>query len=614
MMTAEEIRLKKLKRRRIFIASGSLVVLLLAGIFGGRPTLNAIKAFQARRHAVKAFAHIDNQNWPEARKEAVAAYQLRPGEPESVRAVARFLSRTRQPDALEFWRQLENLTPLTPEDRQDETAIALALGESTRAEEALKSLRDSNELDAGSLLLAAQLSIQKGAADEALADLRKIYDDARANEPQQLQAALLELSLAAGSTGTDERVTEAWSRIEKIARGTSAAARDALVLLAQRSVIPSPDGTRPIAMTSEEIRAALENHPLAKAPQKLLALDLQEHIDASRRDELIAKGIAEFKNGDASDLLALATWLNGKAAFEKTIDAIPLEKALQSRELFLQYLDALGGLERWREVKQLLESDRYPLDPVVQKMYLARCNAQLGEKTAAENNWQRALEAAEGDAGKLINLGDYAEKNGIFDVAKSAFETATQQAPKLRLAQQGRLRMAQRTGETKKIHDVLADMLKIWPNDAAVQNDEAYLRLLLLPQIRVIGYPLSEKREEPKSSDRALGSEQRITNNEELDELERLAADLVRRNPRSLPHRTFLALARLKQNRPADALAVYDNVVVAPRALTPSALAIHAVVLAANGRVEEAQTEARQVKIDNLLPEERALLDGLPYD
>ncbi len=88
----------------------------------------------------------------------------------------------------------------------------------------------------------------------------------------------------------------------------------------------------------------------------------------------------------------------------------------------------------------------------------------------------------------------------------------------------------------------------------------------------------------------------------------------MQRNPRSLPHRTFLALARLKQNRPADALAVYDNVTVARGALSPSALAVHAAVLAANGRVEEAQSEARQVKIDNLLPEEKALLDGLPDD
>src|SRR2546423_3423112 len=142
MMTAEEIRLQRLKRRRIFIACVVLVALLIAGFFGARPAMHAIKAWQARRHAEKAFAYIENENWIEARKEAMAAYQLRPTEPESVRAVARFLSRTRQPDALEFWHQLELLTPLTREDRQDEAAIALALGETARAESAMRDMRE----------------------------------------------------------------------------------------------------------------------------------------------------------------------------------------------------------------------------------------------------------------------------------------------------------------------------------------------------------------------------------------------------------------------------------------------------------------------------------------
>src|SRR6202011_2991338 len=230
----------------------------------------------------------------------------------------------------------------------------------------------------------------------------------------------------------------------------------------------------------------LASHPLSKAPQKLLALDVRGAsrtgvgLAESKPDELVAEGIALCKNGDANDLLALATWLNGKKELEKTLETISLEKALLGRELFLQYLDALGGLDRWSEIKQLLGSDRYPLDPVVQHMYLARCNAQLGEKTARENNWQRAREAGAGDPGKLITLGEYAEKNGIVDVAKSAFDAAAVQSPKLRFAQQGRLRMAQRSGDTKKIHAVLSDMLKIWPNEAAVQNDEGYTRLLLL--------------------------------------------------------------------------------------------------------------------------------------
>src|SRR5205085_313215 len=513
-------------------------------------TLHAIKAWQARRHAEKAFTYIENENWLEARKEATAAYQLRATEPESVRAVARFLSRTRQPDALEFWRQLENLTPLTREDRQDEATIAMVLGETARAESALEALRDSKQIDAGGWLLSAQLSIQKGAADDAMSALKKVFDDSRATEGQQLQAALLELSLASGSTGADERMTDAWARIEKVGRGQSAAARDALVLLAKRELggkvetRNSKVENSELQIPSSTLAQKLRDHPLSKAPQKLLALDLQEHIDASRRDELIAEGIAEFKNGDASDLLTLATWLNGKAEFEKTINAIPLEKALQSRELFLQYLDALGGLDRWSELKQLIENDRYPLDPVVQKMYLARCNAQLGERAAAENNWQRALEAAAGDPGKLITLGDYAEKNGIVDVAQSAFDNAAQVSPKLRVAQQGRLRLAQRSGDTGKIHAVLAEMLKIWPNDAAVQNDEGYTRLLLLQQSR--GRSEIEDRRSAQTL-QSPNSQLPTPADDEVAAIERLAADLVARNPRSLPHRTFLALARLKQ-------------------------------------------------------------------
>jgi hypothetical protein len=44
--------------------------------------------------------------------------------------------------------------------------------------------------------------------------------------------------------------------------------------------------------------------------------------------------------------------------------------------------------------------------------------------------------------------------------------------------------------------------------------------------------------------------------------------------------------------------------------ITPSALAVHVAVLAANGNAEKAKTEARQLKIGKLLPEERALVSG----
>lgn len=597
MLTAEERRLKHQKRRRLIALSLLLVIVIIAGFFGGRPGVNAIKTWQARHHASKALAYIEQENWSNARNEATAAYQLRPTEPESLRAVARFLSRTRQVEALDFWKQLQERQPLTRQDLRDEATIAMIAAEIPQAEAAVGKLTAQNP-EPADWLLAAGVSIDKGVPQNALPALEKI--DSRATDREKFQAAVLRLSIAT----TQEQAAKAWSQLEELSHGQSATALDALVVFArrtlsdQRSASPRLGGDR--LPDAAALSHALETHPLAKAPQKLIALDLLEQIDPTKRESLIERAIAEWKAADPASLIALGTWLNGKGEYQRELDAIPLGKTLQNRELFLLRLDALGTLDRWQEVKELLDNDRFPLEPVVQKMYLARCNAKLGEKVAAENNWQRALEAAAGDPNKLITLGDYAQKNGVLDVADSAYSNAIAEAPKLRAAYQGRLRVGQAGGNTKNIYAVLADMLRVWPNDPAIQNDEAYLQLLLLAEP---GSPTSGQEDETPSE--VSTSNIRLST---LDEIEELAEKLVQKNPASMPHRTLLALARLRQNRPADALAAYANIEVTPRALTPSALAVHAAVLFASGHHEEAKEEAAQLKPDELLPEERALI------
>jgi hypothetical protein len=124
ILSEEELRLQK--RKRIVFAGSALMLLvfILFFVFGARPTAHAIKAFQARRHARKAFALMDKQKWESARAEAVTAYQLRPSEPQALRAAARFLSRTHHADALEFWRQLAEKTAPTCEDLRDQASIA----------------------------------------------------------------------------------------------------------------------------------------------------------------------------------------------------------------------------------------------------------------------------------------------------------------------------------------------------------------------------------------------------------------------------------------------------------------------------------------------------------
>jgi hypothetical protein len=618
MLTAEELRLKLRKRRGIAIALLFLVLLLLLGFFGGHPAMNAIKAWQARRHAQKAFALINKEQWIDARGEAVAALQLRPTEPQALRAVARFLSRTHQPEALEFWKQLAGKTSLTREDVRDEAMIAIIAGDASRADASVRELIGSHA-EPADWLLSAQLSIQKNLPDEAKRYLEKIVADPRATESERFRATLLQFALT-GDNQTER--ANALTRLKKLSEGKTATSLNALVVLAQNALSSSmenagaapshtpvegvsstksgrarpagapptqvPEANSPPIVGKDEIVdlvRALENHPLAKAQHKLLTLDLRVHVDPTQREALISSAIADWKDAEPAEVAVLAEWLNGKNEFQKTLDIIPLEKALQSRELFLRYLDALGALGRWNEIKQLLGSERFPLDPVVQVMYLARCNGQLGEKTAAGNNWRRALEAAGGDVQKLITLAQYAEKNENAEIAEAAYSGAAAMSPRLRVAHDGRLRLAQASRDTKKMHAILTEMLALWPNDPAIQNDEAYTRLLLLPDVD------QTKREAVV--------------------IEQLAEKLIEREPASLPHRTLLALARLRQGRLEEALNVYADLRVGENALSASALAVHAATLAATAHTEDAKTEAAQIKPEQILPEERALIETL---
>ena len=344
--------------------------------------------------------------------------------------MARYLTRLHSIEALDFWKELSKKTSLTRLDMRDEAMIAIIAGDIALADTALRQLIDSHA-EPADWLLAAQLAIQKNLPDEAKLYLAKIVADSRATESEQFRATLLQLSVAANSPS--ERAN-ALTRLEKLAEGKTATSLDALVVLAQNTLSAPADSSDSTRDEAGHLASALENHPLAKAKHKLLAFDLRMHADPTQREQLIARAIADWKDSGPADRLDLARWLNSKGEYQRAIDSIPLEKAVQSSDLFLQHLDALAGLGRWNEVEQLLRGGGFPLEPFVEAMYLARCNSQLGEQTASANNWQRALEAAQGDARKLITLAQYAEQNKEVEIAEAAYNGAAAAAPKLRMA------------------------------------------------------------------------------------------------------------------------------------------------------------------------------------
>jgi tetratricopeptide (TPR) repeat protein len=579
------------RRRRLLLSSGiAILFLLIAGFFAAPRVRSAIHGMQARRHAKAAFVLIDQQKWREARDEASAAYQLRPNEPEALRAVARLLSQIGQADGLTFWKNLAAVTPLTRDDLRQEANLALKTNDLAAADEATQQLLQSRDgkPTAGDVVVAADVCLRKRQFDKATDFAKKALADSTATRQDQLQAVIvLDAVLRNGGAGQIGDLKQLDARIAEIANGTDQTSLDALMILAQRILNP-PAEPKNLAspIRGDELVERINNHPLAKPQHKLFAADVEIAQHPDQREAIEKRVVDHWKSGTSEELAALGAWLYRRGEFQKELDAIPLERATQTRDLFLQHVDALGALNRWDEIRRILENERFPLDPVIQNMYLARCFAQQGQEKGAENGWQRALEHAAGDLTKLIMLGEYAEKNGAHQIANTTFEAAAAVSPKSRPAQLGRLRAAYDSGDTKKVHAILLELLKIWPNDSGLLNDEAYTHLLLLPP--------ELKPESP-----------------ELKDIETLANKLVQNEPASLPHRTLLALALLKQNRPYSALGVYRNLAVPQNAVSPSTVAVHAAVLAASGQSNEAHNEFKTIPTDKLLPEEKILISNL---
>src|SRR5205085_4520599 len=145
MLTEPQRERRRRRRRRIQISLVTLLLLGVIGFFVARPVRKAIRSWQARRHAEHAFTFIDQQKWSEARDEATAAYRLQASEPQAIRAVGRLLSRAGQGEALEFWKNLREIAPLTREDLRDEARVALRVSDIARADGAARELLEAKE-------------------------------------------------------------------------------------------------------------------------------------------------------------------------------------------------------------------------------------------------------------------------------------------------------------------------------------------------------------------------------------------------------------------------------------------------------------------------------------
>ena len=299
--------------------------------------------------------------------------------------MARLLSRAGQADALGFWKNLAGATTLTRQDHRDEAEIALRSNDLAIGQEAVEHLLkdEDGKPNAADFILAAQVAVRKRQFDKAGEYTQRALADPTATKHDKLRAnlTLSEVLQNSGDTASPE-LHNIDVRLGEIAKGGDQDALDASVALCQRFLYAQGETKDSFPVSLDELAKQIENHPLAKPLQKLLAADLEITAHPDRRDQIMNETTNQWQNGSNEELAAFGAWLYRHAEYERELKAIPLERATQSRDLFLQHVDALGALGRWDEIRRILESERYPLDRVIQYMYLARCFAQYGKKTA----------------------------------------------------------------------------------------------------------------------------------------------------------------------------------------------------------------------------------------
>jgi hypothetical protein len=559
------------RQRRFRLLKLALAVALAAGVWAGaKPALHVIKAWQARRAAAQAERLTAEHQYFEARTKVQDALAFWRHEPAATRAAAVFLGATgNYREAADFWKEVAAARPLTADEQRDDAAALLALGDTGAAEMHLRkawplgSPGGPADWDLG-MKLASRRNQEAESADLA----RRVLASRAATSQQRFAAALALISssaVPAQRAGWDEM----WALAKDPAATTSL---DALVLLArQASVVASRE-----ASALPGLLARIEAHPLARIQHHLLVQDLRIAREPARRAELIQSAIDRFGGTkDDADLAALAGWLYSKGDYAQVLQVVSVARAPSDKALFFQRLDALGALGRWNEIQDAILSRKIALDPMIEQMYLARCAEKMDEPRARDAHWDAAVDAAGNNVEKLLQVGQYAARNGAITVADKALRAAAQAAPNSLPVSQALVNLYEARGETRKMQETLGAMLVLAPHDAGLRNEAAYIDALLGERVPA-----------------ALAT----------------ARALVKADPSNLSYRVTLALAELRSD---DALAAYDAFAGAnpgQAGLPPRQVAVYAAMLWAASYDRQAHEAVNGIVLDQLLPEERTLL------
>ena len=573
----------------------ALFVLSLVYWKGG-DAYQTLKTWRAERLVHQSEAAQKKGDYKEAAALLHQATALLQRHPIILRAVARFQEATHDPEALTTYTELIKSGEATSAEKVAMCRQAFRSGRPELAVPVIRDLGSSGGMKDVAVLLTlkAEQAAAAGQWPEALELARQADKSMGTSEEKAYAKAVLArlLLLPPPQWVTGARVSEGLDLMSSLALRQDTSGLEAMDLLSGLSQNPqlSPHfaGRDFTAMV-----AAAGHHPEAGAALRVNAWNLRVAGQPTERESIAREFFDHFKD-DPSPVARLEAgrWLNQKGMHALVLELAERSK-LESRDWFALYLDAIAAQGRWEEVWGALTSkDReVPLSPVLRKLFEFRAAMETGRHPDADDAWhgiQVALRSA--TTSDQLYVASYADQIGfpteadrIYEQLLNRNETLLPATEKLsrphRLAcYTGLLRNGARTRPLGELCKIARRFVDEFPEIDEVQNDSAYLALLL---------------------------------GEDLDKAESTVRNLMLKKPELLAYRTTLALSALKRQRTTEAADVYKGWSIDWSTAADRYKAVYVAVMRAAGRPSEADQVAGTIKVANLRPEERQLA-GLP--
>lgn len=562
-------RRKKNRRGRILLRSLAIfgAFLLLLGILGA-VGYQFFTGWRARDLAGKAKENFEKANYRMAWLQINSAKDLRGNEPEVLRVMGMIEAAIGKASALDSYEKLAQKTELTPEDLQARAEIATRFGTDEQFSQAVTALDASGQsLQAGKLRTTRQL--RRGDIDRAISEARTA---AAVSDDAALKLALARLlvqryrpEFGPGRNPSAEALARSAEVVEIIDGLLETPQRNEALALALSEVNTVPKNRQRWAALAME-KVETDNPALLPAAAVLVR-------SGQKTSEQIHEQLRPiFDAAPLERRAAYSLWLTGAGLPKESLTLITAQEADESAAAFGARTEALFATENFDGVLAAVESGSN-IDADVRLSVKARAEyargrgaqggaAALREAMDAAAKSQRlemivptadALGASTVVEEKIAELcGDPAVADYVFRVARDRFS---------------------RSGRSSLLATSLKRARAALPQSPAVQDYLRYLSLIGKGQV-------------------------------DIDETAAASAA----EPANVTFRITHALNLLKNNQPAEALKVFDDVIIIANRLPPGQLAVIAAVLSAGGDAKRARSAAALLDPDLLLPGEYALI------